>query len=102
MKKVEYKPEECACCHQTTTYLLSIDRGTTEIMYAIAHFIGKKGINIVHPRKEMEGEYLTSNQVGNLSRARMHGLIASVDGNPGSYCMTKKGGHFLRGGAVAA
>lgn len=96
MKTPEYTPDTCDHCKQTTTYVLGIDRGTTEIMKAIARFIGGKGINIVHPRKEMEGSLLTSNQVGNLSRARMHGLIAAVEGNPGNYCITRKGGAFLR------
>ena len=45
----------------------------------------------------MEGSMLTSNQVGNLSRARSHGLIARIKENPGSYCLTKKGAAFLRG-----
>ncbi len=97
MKHIEYKPEECGECHQTTTYLLGIDRGTTEIMKEISRFIGRKGINVVHPRNEMEGVYLSSNQVGNLSRARMHGLLAAIEGNPGNYCITRKGGAFLKG-----
>lgn len=93
----EYKPEVCDHCGQSTTYLLPIDLGTAEIMKVIGRFVGKKGINAVHPRKEMEGTLLTSNQVGNLSRPRMHGLIAKIEGNPGNYCITRKGGAFLRG-----
>ena len=95
--KTEYVPDTCVECKQTTTYVLAVDRGTAEIVKAIARFIETKGINIVHPRKEMEGQYLTSNQVGNLSRARMQGLIAAVDGNPGNYCLTRKGSAFLNG-----
>lgn len=40
---------------------------------------------------------LTSNQVGNLSRPRFHGLIAHVKDNPGNYCLTHKGAQFLKG-----
>lgn len=98
--KIQYTPECCPTCGQTTTYLLSIDHGTVEVLKAIARFIGRKGINIVHPRKEMEGAYLSSNQVGNLSRARFHGLIASVAKNPGNYLLTTKGAAFLRGAIV--
>lgn len=97
MKKPEYKPEICECCGQSKTYAIAIDRGTCDIMKAIAKYIGQKGINCVHPRKEMEGTYLTSNQVGNLSRPRMHGLIARVKGNPGNYLLTPKGAKFLKG-----
>lgn len=96
----KYEPEKCECCGQTTTYLLGLDRGTTEIVKQIARFIGKKGINRVHPRKEIEGHGLSSNAVGNLSRPRFHGLIARVDGEAGNYLLTRKGAKFLRGEPV--
>jgi hypothetical protein len=99
-KVQQFTPEVCECCGQDTSYELGLDKGTALIVYQIAKFIRMKGINIVHPRKEMEGVYLTSNQVGNLSRARFHGLIASVDDNAGNYLLTKKGGAFLRGEVV--
>lgn len=104
---IKYQPEVCTCCGQTTTYLLGIDRGTVDILKAISVAIQRKGINIIHPRKEMEVHgnvdyqtmvsvgMLTSNHVGNLSRPRFHGLIARVRGEPGNYCMTTKGAQFL-------
>lgn len=97
MKKFEYKPEICEHCQQSTTYLLGIDHGTVNLVKKIAEAIGKKGINIIHPRKELEGVTLTSNDVGNLSRPRFHGLVASVKGETGNYLLTKKGTAFLRG-----
>lgn len=100
MPEINYNPPVCDSCHQSLTYLLPVDRGTFEIVKAIAVFIGQKGINRVHPRKEMEGEYLTSNQVGNLSRARFHGLIARVRDEKGNYLLTRKGAQFLRGEAI--
>lgn len=100
MKKIDYQNETCKCCGQSTTYVLGIDHGTVKIVQQIARFIGKKGINAVHPRKEMEGSYLTSNEVGNLSRARFHGLIARLKGEPGNYVLTTKGAKFLRGEAI--
>lgn len=96
----KYKPEVCVCCGQTTTYLIAIDHGTVHIVKQIARFIQQKGINCVHPRKEMEGAWLTSNEVGNLSRARLHGLIAKVKDNPGNYLLTKKGARFLKGDKI--
>jgi len=73
-------------------------------MKAIARFIQIKGKNDVHPRNEMEGEYLSSNHVGNLSRPRMHGLIAHVTENgvrkAGRYLITKKGADFLKGASI--
>lgn len=97
---IEYKPEKCECCGQQKTYLLAIDKGTVAIVKQIARFIGEKGINAVHPRKEMEGRWLTSNQVGNLTRARAQGLIARIKGKPGNYVLTKKGASFLRGDPI--
>ena len=106
----KYQAEKCECCGQTTTYLLPVDRGTIDIMISIGNAIRRKNINVIHPRKEIEVDprrvaydirlkegYLTSNQVGNLSRPRFHGLIAKVKGNPGNYCLTTKGAKFLRG-----
>ncbi len=97
LSKLGYVPDFCPACKQSCTYIVGIDRGSVDIMKAIARFIGQKGINAVHPRKEMEGTYLTSNQVGNLSRPRMHGLIAHLKGERGNYCLTKKGAAFLKG-----
>lgn len=113
MSKTTYTPQKCECCGQTATYVLAIDRGTVDIVKAISVAIRRKGINVIHPRKEMEctgkklsyqdmvqNGQLTSNQVGNLSRARFHGLIAAVRGHAGSYCLTTKGAQFLKGASV--
>ncbi len=105
-----YTPEHCEHCSQTTTYLLAIDRGTVDIVKAFSVAIRLKGINAIHPTKEMEvppKEYdyrrsmlegkLTSTQIGNVSRAHRHGLLAKVRGAPGNWCLTSKGAQFLRG-----
>ena len=97
MKKNSYDNQICPHCGQSTIYYLSIDRGTVKIVKQIARFIGQKGINAVHPRKEMEGKWLTSNEVGNLTRPRANGLIAKIKGNAGNYCLTIKGSAFLNG-----
>lgn len=107
---MNYKPNKCQHCGQTTTYLLSMDRGTVDILKAISTAVQRKGINEIHPRKEMEISgydldyrqmvekgLLTSNHVGNLTRARAHGLIAKIRGKSGYYCITRKGAQFLNG-----
>ena len=108
-----YKPETCAHCGQDTSYVLGIDPGTAVIVKAVSAAIRAKGINAIHPKKEMEvpardwsyrlavneGK-LTSTQIGNFTRARVHGLIARIKGEPGNWCLTSKGGAFLRGEAV--
>lgn len=93
------KDKDCGLAHE---YLVSLDPGSAVILKAMAVRIGNKKINIVHPRKEMETKQkmslnemirngmITSNMVGNLSKPRMHGLIAKV-GDAGNYCITRKG-----------
>jgi len=98
---MDFQPNVCECCEQTTEYALAVDRGTVDIVCAIANFIKQKGINIVHPRKEMESQgFMTSSQVCNLSRPRFHGLIASVKTERGNYCLTRKGIGFLKGTSI--
>ena len=101
LSKLGYIPDVCPGCKQSCTYVVGLDRGSVVIMKAIARFIQIKGINVVHPRKELEGTYLTSNQVGNLSRPRMHGLIAHYkvagERKAGNYVLTSKGAAFLKG-----
>ena len=99
-KLQKFIPHICEDCRQDTTYELGLDKGSALLVLAIAKFIRQKGINAVHPRKEMEGKVLTSNQVGNLSRPRFHGLIAKVQGNSGNYLLTPKGSKFLRGETI--
>ena len=97
----KFKAKKCGECGQSEAYLIPIDRGTAEIVIAIARAIREKGINVIHPRKELESSgRMTSNQVGNLSRPHRHGLIAKIKGNPGNWCLTTKGARFLRGEAV--
>ena len=108
-KQDEYIPERCKDCGQTKFYLLPIDKGSAENLHAIAKAIRDKGINCIHPRKEMEvprtpnrdlmikDGHITSNMVGNLSRLRFHGLIARTGDQSGNYCMTRKGADFRRG-----
>ncbi len=98
--QIQFKPKRCSECNQSLTYLIPIDKGTAQIVKKLALFIKQKGINIVHPRKEMEGNGMSSNEVGNLSRPRMHGLIAKIKGNPGNYCLTRKGAEFLKGDQI--
>ena len=102
----KYTPDRWERGGQTETYLLPVDKGSVDSLKAISVRIRDKGINAVHPRKEMETPktdnydlmikdgYITSNMVGNLSKLRFHGLIARVEA--GNYCMTTKGARFLK------
>ena len=110
---LEWKPPTCEHCGQQTEYILPLDRGTADIVKAFAAAVRIKGTNTIHPKKEMEiparewtqfrsitEGVLTSNQIGNFTRARIHGLLARLEGEAGNWLLTKKGGAFLRGQAV--
>lgn len=97
MKDIGFVPEVCECCKQTKTYIYGLDRGTAQILMAIARHIQSKGINYVHPRKE---NVLTAVQWSNLSRLKRHGLVVGVKGEIGNILLTKKGASFLRGASV--
>lgn len=115
MKKNKYnfKPLVCECCGQAKTYLLPLDWGTKVIVQAVARKIRLKKINTVHPTKEMEVPatewtyeralkegVLTSKQIGNLTRARVHGLLAKNKKEAGNWILTTKGAKFLKGEMV--
>lgn len=96
----KFKPTVCEHCGQTTDYLLAIDRGISDILIGFIRAVKDIKSNCVHPIKMCEQGYLTVNQVKNLSRARFHGLIARIDNKSGWWCLTTKGGKFLRGDPI--
>ncbi len=111
--KEKFVANVCEECGQAVEYIIPVDKGTVTIVKALARFIQKKGINFVHPTKEMEVPakewtytraitegVLTSTQIGNLTRPRVHGLIAKVEGEAGNWCITKKGQDFLSGKVI--
>ena len=111
--KYNFEPEICTNCGQAETYLLPIDWGTALIVKAVAAAVRRKGINLIHPTKEMEVPatewnydravsegVLTSTMIGNFTRARVHGLIARDRREPGNWLLTRKGAEFLRGGSI--
>jgi hypothetical protein len=97
----EYKPETCNQCGQSTTYLLSLDRGSIDLVLDILRAISNKGINEIHPAREMNIAPEKKWQLTNLSRPRFHGLIAYVRDKKGYYCLTKKAGKFFRGAPIS-
>lgn len=110
--KYNFTPDICHDCGQSKTYLLPIDLGTCLIVQAFANAVKRKGINMIHPHKEMQvpngtwriehvnSGYLSSIQIGNMTRARVHGLLARVKGEAGNWVLTAKGKEFLKGGRI--
>lgn len=96
---------------------MSLDHGTALIVVALYNRVRMKKENKVHLLKEMtikspedaglqgynemvRSGYITYRMQGNASRARFHGLIASVGDDPGVFVLTRKGVDFLRGEKV--
>jgi hypothetical protein len=96
--KTELPTETCPHCSQRTTYWITISPGVVSILKEMASFIRRKGINAVHPAKEMEAlGMFNSTRMGNLTQVKRHGLIAAIEGEPGNYALTRKGLAFLNG-----
>lgn len=114
-KLLGYQEEVCECCGQTKTVLYPLDKGTADMVKALAVAVRNKGINMVHIRKEMEvsrrdwsyprllteGAILSSH-TQNWIKAHKHGLVAQVwgEGMSGNWCLTRKGATFLKGQPV--
>lgn len=97
----KYIPETCECCGQTTTDIITMSKGYAIMMRQIARFLGKKGINVFHPVKELMAEGLFNHsQANNLRNLRVHGLIAKYEDEAGNWVMTRKGGEFLHGAEI--
>lgn len=98
MSRVSFERSVCECCGQTRNYVDGVNRGSAEIVKIVARAIRDKGINVVHIRKELvEVGAMRPTQYTNVAHPTAHGLIAKVRGNPGNYCLTRKGAAFLRG-----
>ncbi len=114
-----YETKKCECCGQTTEVLYPLDKGSVDIVRAMAVGIRNKGINVIHPHKELsvgKKEFsrermlrdgsMTFTMLNNMIRPHKHGLIAKVKkfrGEPvgrGNWCLTDKGIAFLKGQAV--
>lgn len=96
----KYQPKTCTTCNQTTTYLLGLDRGSVDILLNLLKGISAKGVNKIHPTRELDLSGKKKWHATNLSRPRFHGLIAKVKDEKGYYCLTRKAGKFLRGEAI--
>lgn len=98
--KVEkFIPEVCQHCGMTTTYRVGLDKCAALIVLDILKRVSEKGINQVHPARELNWTKQNGKQwyLTNLSVPRFHGLIAYTgDEKSGFYCLTRKAGKFLR------
>ncbi len=91
--------ETCPTCGQKINpHKERITPGLVKTLYKFAGSISKKGVNKLHPRKELS---LTISEYNNFQKLRYHGLVAKVkeDGVfiSGYWLLTTRGQAFLRG-----
>lgn len=97
----KFVSEICECCGMDKEYRSGLNKGLVHVLIQIAKAIKAKGINCIHLDKEALAQgYLTSNQKGNASHLRIHGLLAEVQDEPGNWCLTTKGINFLQGALI--
>jgi len=93
--------EHCEHCGQSIGYDSSVSKGTVWVLKTIYQKVAEKNVNAVHIEKELvQTGRLTGNQGRNCIHMVRLGLIAHIDGEPGNYCLTRKGVAFLNGDAI--
>jgi len=89
----------CPHCQQTIVARKeSLTKGIIRSLLKCAKTIEKKGLNKIHPRKELK---LSISEYNNFQKLRYHGLIAKQD-ESGFWVITTKGYRFISGKIVTA
>ena len=108
-----YTDDKCEHCDQDMTWGCRVNAGMVDILKALAVRIKNKGINVVHPYKEMlvspqefsrkrlftEG-VLTAKMINNLGHLHAHGLVHPHSEHERNWIITRKGFGFLSGGEI--
>lgn len=100
---LKFIPNVCGCCGMTIDYIVSLDKGTANLLLAMIKIISDRNKNEVYIQGEVKSGLITPMQAGNLTKARAHGLIAPVEKegvDAGRYLITRKGADFLRGKTI--
>jgi len=86
--------ERCPHCGANTkAYFHTLNSGLVSILVKAIQFVHEHNRNEFHLQKDL---HLTVNEFCNLTKLRFHGLVAKVDGKPGYWLITSRGGLFLR------
>jgi hypothetical protein len=87
----------------TLDYVVSLDKGTANLMLVLIRIVSEQNKNDVHIQREVDRGNITHTQAGNLTKARASGLIVQIIDNgvgTGRYLITRKGADFLRGKTI--
>ena len=87
--------EHCPTCGASTkAYFHTLNSGLVSVLVTAIQFVHAAGKNEFHLQKDL---HLSVNEFCNFTKLRFHGLVAKVDGKPGFWLVTRRGGQFLRG-----
>lgn len=82
-------------------YRSGVSRGTVKVLKMIFKKVAEKDTNAIHIEKELvQRGFLTGNEGRNCTHMVRLGPIAHVEGEPGNYCLTRKGVDFLNGNPI--
>jgi hypothetical protein len=88
-------PSKCPTCGASLkAYWHTLNAGLVSVLVAAIRFVHASGQNEFHLQGDLR---LSVNQFCNFTKLRFHGLVAKVDGKPGCWLITRRGGQFLRG-----
>jgi len=92
--------ERCECCSQRLYKPAVLSKGYAKMLVIISEFIEKKGVNVVHPEKELFklGLFSVAQRV-NMTVLGDHGLVAKHESH-GNWVLTRKGVDFLNGSEI--
>jgi hypothetical protein len=87
--------EHCPTCGASVkAYWHTLNGGLVSVLIAAIQFVHANGRNEFHLQNDL---HLSVNAFCNFTKLRFHGLVAKVDGRAGYWCITRRGGMFLRG-----
>ena len=72
----------------------TLNPGLVSILVKAIQFVHARGRNDFHLQKDL---HLSVNEFSNFTKLRFHALVAKVNGKPGYWLITARGGQFLRG-----
>jgi hypothetical protein len=72
----------------------TLNPGLVSVLVKCIQFVHEHNKNEFHLQRDL---HLSVNEFCNLTKLRFHALVAKVDGKPGFWLITSRGGQFLRG-----
>ena len=87
--------ERCPHCGANLkAFWHSLTPGLVSVLVKCIQFVHERNKNEFHLQNDL---HLSVNAFSNFTKLRFHALVAKVEGKPGYWLITARGGQFLRG-----